>query len=256
MLAGEPCIEMSGVWRTMAEDPPVHAVADVSFTVRHGEWWSIMGPSGSGKSTLLNLLGCLDRPTNGSYRFRGSEVGSLSDAERAGVRAANLGFVFQQFHLLSYRSAVENVMLSELYLPKFDSMGAGRRPRKSRRDRALQALERVGLADRATFLPTKLSGGERQRVAIARALMNEPPVLLCDEPTGNLDSANTESVLELLLALHAGGQTLIVVTHDPNVARRGEHLAIMNDGRLRVSTPEAESVPAVAETRWIPERAL
>jgi macrolide transport system ATP-binding/permease protein len=140
--------------------------------------------------------------------------------------------VFQQFHLLSYRTAVENVMLSELYLPRTVQGGRPRPSRAQRRDRAMEALDRVGLADRATFLPTKLSGGERQRVAIARALMNRPPVLLCDEPTGNLDSVNTESVLDLLTELHLGGQTLIVVTHDPNVARRGQHLAVMNDGHL------------------------
>lgn len=237
-----PLLRLDRVWRTMEAEPPVHAVRDVSLTVKAGDWWSIMGPSGSGKSTLLNLIGCLDRPTQGTYSFLGTDVGSLTDAERAGIRAANIGFVFQQFHLLSHRTAVENVMLSDLYVPigQRDAHG-GRFRRAERRARAVEALDRVGLAQRADFLPSKLSGGERQRVAIARALMNEPPLLICDEPTGNLDSANTRSVLDLVSEIHRQGQSIIVVTHEDDVAERGEYVARMIDGMLSVD-PSARTL--------------
>ncbi len=213
----------------MAGDEPINAVADVSLRIERGEWWSITGASGSGKSTLLNLIGCLDRPTQGSYRFDGVDVASLSDARRAGLRAYRLGFVFQSFHLLSTRTATENVMVADLYR---------RGRRRDRRARAREALDRVGLGARLDASVTKLSGGERQRVAIARALLGRPELLLCDEPTGNLDSATTAGVMDLLEELHADGQTLLVVTHEADVARRSGTLAVMRDGALSVDDHE------------------
>lgn len=214
----------------MDGEEPIHAVADVTLRIEHGEWWSITGASGSGKSTLLNLIGCLDRPTAGSYRFDGVDVASLSDARRAGLRAYRLGFVFQGFHLMSTRTATENVMVADLYR---------RGPRRDRRARAREALERVGLGARLDASVTKLSGGERQRVAIARALLGRPDLLLCDEPTGNLDSTTTAEVMDLLEELHADGQALLVVTHETDVARRSGTVAVMRDGALSVSAAEA-----------------
>jgi ABC-type lipoprotein export system ATPase subunit len=184
---------------------------------------AIVGPSGSGKSTLLSILGCLDHPTGGNYLIDGIDAGGLSDAERTAVRARYIGFVFQSFHLLGHRTALENVMLAELY---------GNGQRAGRAERAMAALERVGMAHRRDFLPTRLSGGEQQRVAIARALLGSPKLLLCDEPTGNLDSANTEALLALFDELAQQGLTFIVVTHDEEVAAHGKRRARMVDGRL------------------------
>src|SRR5919206_1162537 len=178
-----------------------------------GEWLSIVGPSGSGKSTLLNVLGLLDRQTEGTYRFDGVDVAGLDDLDRAGLRGRRIGFIFQAFHLLPHRTVLENVMLAELYV------GA---PRHGRRERALEALQRVGLGDRADFLPTRLSGGQRQRAAIARSLMAEPSLLLCDEPTGNLDSKSADNVLDILGELSRDGLTLVVITHDENVASKAD----------------------------------
>ena len=203
--------------------PAVNALTDVDLVVRRGEWLSITGPSGSGKSTLLNILGCLDRPTSGQYLFDGIETTTLSGNERAGLRSRHIGFIFQSFHLLPYRTVLENVMLAEVYR---------RHTRRGRRERAMEKIRRVGLAHRAEFPPFKLSGGERQRVAIARALMGSPSLLLCDEPTGNLDSRNTESILDLLTELNDEGMTIVIVTHDENVARRGSRRVTMKDGEL------------------------
>ncbi len=220
---GAPVVEMRGLWRTYDAVPPVHALRDVDLVIERGDFIAVVGPSGSGKSTLLNVLGCLDQQTAGSYRIDGIEVDTLGDRERAALRGGRIGFVFQTFHLLSHRSAVDNVMLAEVYLG---------RPRAGRRERSMAALARVGLADRADFVPTRLSGGQRQRVAIARALMGSPSFLLCDEPTGNLDSANTESVLRLFEELGADGLTIVVVTHDEEVARRARREVGIIDGRL------------------------
>jgi ABC-type lipoprotein export system ATPase subunit len=216
-------VDLRGVGRTYGSDPPVDALRGINLTIRRSDWVAIVGPSGSGKSTLLNILGCLDHPTAGTYLIDGLDVSGLSDGERTAVRARRIGFVFQSFHLLRHRSALENVMLAELY--------AGV-PRVGRRERALSALARVGMADRAGFLPTKLSGGEQQRVAIARALLGSPSLLLCDEPTGNLDSANTESLLLLFDALARQGLTLVVVTHDEQVAARAARVIRIVDGRI------------------------
>jgi putative ABC transport system ATP-binding protein len=216
-------IRLDGVGRVFPADPPVQALRDVRLTVCRGEYVSIVGASGSGKSTLLNTLGLLDRPTSGSYRLDGVETAGLSDRQRTSLRGSRIGFVFQSFHLLSYRSAVDNVAMAELY---------GSADRKHRSERAAQALEQVGLAHRKDFRPDKLSGGERQRVAIARALLGRPALLLCDEPTGNLDRANTSGVLDLFDELAADGVTLIVITHDEQVSRRAQRRVRIEDGRL------------------------
>jgi ABC-type lipoprotein export system ATPase subunit len=221
---GPDLVVLEGIERRFGSSPPVVALRGVNLRVRAGEWLGVVGPSGSGKSTLLHIVGCLDRPDEGRYRFAGIDVAALSDNERAGLRARRLGFVFQSFHLLAYRSVAENVMLAEIY-------HGGRRD--GRRDRALAALKAVGLSHRASHRPTQLSGGERQRAAIARALVNEPALLLCDEPTGNLDSATTAVILELLAHLHSRGLTIVMITHDQDVAARAQRRVRIVDGELR-----------------------
>jgi putative ABC transport system ATP-binding protein len=216
-------VELTGVSRRYGSDAPVQALRDVDFAVASGERVAVVGASGSGKTTLLNIIGCLDRPDTGSYRLNGLDVAALDDRRRAGIRSRAIGFVFQSFHLLSYRTVLENVMLAEAY---------GRRERAGRAERARAALTAVGLGDRVDHLPTRLSGGERQRVAIARALVNRPRLLLCDEPTGNLDSNSTTSILELLSALHGAGLTIIMITHDPGVAAWSERQVRIVDGQI------------------------
>lgn len=216
-------VELRDVSRVYPGTPPVEALVDVSLVVEPGDYVSIVGPSGSGKSTLLHVLGCLDRHSAGTYLLDGVDVAGLGDAARTRLRAERIGFVFQAFHLLGHRTAIENVMLGELYR---------RRPRAGRRERAAAALARVGLGHRVDFLPTRLSGGERQRVAVARALISDPSLLLCDEPTGALDSANTAAILELFEDLRDGGLTLVVITHDDDVSRRASRQVRIADGRL------------------------
>lgn len=223
MSEGPPVVELEGLGRRYGTDPVVDALRDVSLQVRDGDWLAVVGPSGSGKSTLLNIVGCLDLQTAGSYRFRGIDVGELSDKQRAGLRCRGIGFVFQAFHLLEYRTVMENVMLSDVYR---------RAPRQGRRDRAAHALDQVGLSHRAEFFPTTLSGGERQRVAMARALMGSPELLLCDEPTGNLDSTTTHKILDLIADLNHQGMTVIMITHEPDVAERAQRQARIVDGIL------------------------
>jgi putative ABC transport system ATP-binding protein len=223
-------IEMVGVSRTFPGDPPVEVLRGVDLRIDPGEAISIVGPSGSGKSTLLNVIGLLDVPSDGRYLLDGIDVGALSDGERAALRGSRLGFVFQSFHLLSHRSVLENVMLAEIYLP--GERLRGTRQRAARADRAAHALSRVGLGHRLDFKPTKLSGGERQRVAIARAIVHSPSLLLADEPTGNLDSANTEAALELFDELRSDGLTICTITHDESVAKRANRTARMLDGCL------------------------
>jgi putative ABC transport system ATP-binding protein len=201
----------------------VRALDDVTEHVRPGEHVAIMGPSGSGKSTMLNVIGCLDRPTTGSYVLDGREVSRLDDAELTTVRRHVIGFVFQSFHLVPRLTATGNVELPMVF--------AGV-PRAERRERVAAGLEAVGLTARADHRPDQLSGGERQRVAIARAMVMRPRVLLADEPTGNLDSRSGGQILELLDVLHAKGLTLVVVTHDPGVGRRAERVVVMRDGRV------------------------
>ena len=220
-------ISMQGIGKTFGTDPAVHALSNVDLSLRRGEWLSITGPSGAGKSTLLNVIGCIDRPTCGSYRLDDVETTMLSDKQRAGLRSKRIGFVFQSFHLLPYRTVLENVMLAEVYRNS---------PQQGRRDRALAAIERVGLLHRAEFLPTKLSGGEKQRVAIARALIGSPSLLLCDEPTGNLDSKSSANILDILESLNQSGLTTVVVTHDENVAGRAHRRVHVVDGTILTRT--------------------
>ena len=218
-----PVIELRDVTRSFPGPPEVQALKAVNFTVQEGDYVSIVGPSGSGKSTMLNLLGLLDRPTVGEYRLAGALTGDLSEDDRASFRAHRLGFVFQAFHLMPRRTVVENVMLPMLY------SGA---PRGDRERRAREALDRVGLTHRADFLPGLLSGGERQRAAVARAVVTRPRVLLADEPTGNLDQTTTGEIMNLFEEMNADGLTLVVITHDDDVARRAHRTVRIADGRL------------------------
>ena len=219
----QPVVELVDVWRSYDTDPPVHALRGVGLRVCPGDHLAIVGPSGSGKSTLLNVLGCLDRPTQGTYRLDGIDVATLHDRQLTALRGTRIGFVFQAFHLLAHRTVAENVMLGELY-----TSGS----RSGRRARALEALERVGLAHRVDFLPTRLSGGERQRVAIARALVGEPSLLLADEPTGNLDTKNTDAILALFDGLRDEGLTIVVITHDDHVSQHAQRVVRIVDGEL------------------------
>ncbi len=198
----------------------VRALDSISLSVRRGEWLAIMGPSGSGKSTLVNLLGCLDRTDSGTVRIAGKDVHAMSRKELDQFRAETVGFIFQQFHLIPYLTALENVMLAQYFHSMTD------------KKEALGALERVGLGDRAGHLPSELSGGEQQRVCIARALINQPPVLLADEPTGNLDAANQEIVAELLRSLHRLGHTILMVTHDAEMAQLADRVVELHHGKI------------------------
>jgi putative ABC transport system ATP-binding protein len=218
-----PVIELRGMARTYPGPPPVPALRPSDLVIDAGDYVAVMGPSGSGKSTLLHLLGLLDSPTAGSYLLDGLDTSALNDRDRSALRGRRIGFVFQAFHLLPYRTALENVLLAELY------------NRTSRADRvmaAADALTSVGLGHRLDALPTTLSGGECQRVAIARALVNRPSLLLCDEPTGNLDSRNAATVMELLDELNAAGFTIVVITHDANVADHVGRTIGISDGEL------------------------
>jgi ABC-type lipoprotein export system ATPase subunit len=218
-----PVVELRGVSRTYGADPPVEALRGVDLTVQRGDAIAIVGPSGSGKSTLLNIVGCLDRPTHGTYLIEGTDTATLGEGELAALRGRLIGFVFQTFNLLAHRTVLENVMLAEVYVG---------RSREGRRERAMAALERVGIEQRADFLPGKLSGGQQQRVAIARALVGAPSLLLCDEPTGNLDSVNSATVLTLFEELVNEGMTMLLITHDESVAARMPRRTSIIDGRL------------------------
>ncbi|MCB9380828.1 MAG: ABC transporter ATP-binding protein [Acidimicrobiaceae bacterium] len=220
----QPVLELEHVSRVYGDgDAAVTALHDVSLRVMPGDFLSIMGPSGSGKSTMLGLLGCLDLPTTGTIRVGGHEVTAMDDAERSRVRGREIGFVFQQFHLIPHLDAMGNVETALLY--------RGLRPRE-RRDRAMHALDRVGLAHRHDHRPVQLSGGEQQRVALARALVTEPRILLGDEPTGALDSKNAENVMEIFASLQSPERAVVLVTHDPGVGAAAERRVRMRDGEI------------------------
>jgi putative ABC transport system ATP-binding protein len=219
-----PIISLDRVYRTYAMGRvEVHALSDICLEVREGEFLAIVGPSGSGKSTMMNILGCLDRPTAGHYRLAGSPVADLDDDGLARLRSRTIGFVFQSYNLLPRTSALDNVATPLLY------QGVSRRERLSR---ARAALDRLGLGDRADHEPSELSGGQQQRVAVARAIVTNPAMILADEPTGNLDSASGRDVLAVLRELHATGRTIVLITHDQEVAEAATRQVHLRDGRI------------------------
>lgn len=218
-----PVIHFAGVQMTYPGPPPVTALRPADLVIHPGEYVAVIGPSGSGKSTFLNVAGLMARPTGGVYELDGIDVSALSERKRTALRGHRVGFVFQAYHLLPYRTALENVALARLY-----SGGS----RQERLDAAAEAIRSVGLEHRAAALPSTLSGGERQRIAIARALLHRPSLLLCDEPTGNLDSVTAASILALLERLNHAGMTLVIVTHDPDVAARSGRIVTIRDGVL------------------------
>jgi putative ABC transport system ATP-binding protein len=227
-------------------DTIVPALRGVSLEVRHGEFVAVMGPSGSGKSTLMNLLGCLDQPSAGSYRLNGTEVATLSRDQLADIRNRELGFIFQGFNLLPRMDALGNVMLPMLY--------AGLPP-EARRQRALAALDIVGLGGRVHHRPKEMSGGQQQRVAIARALVNHPSVILADEPTGNLDSRTSVEIMDILQRLNARGATIVLVTHEPDIAEHCSRVVVFRDGQLLSDRAVARPVSAAARLAEMPRPA-
>ncbi len=233
-------IQLEGVNKTYGlGENCVHALRDVSLTIQGGEYCAIMGASGSGKSTAMNIIGCLDRPSSGDYYLQGENVAGCTSAQLAQVRNRRIGFVFQQFHLLSQLTAMENVMLPLIY---------GEVPARERQQRARYALEQVGLGHRLGNKPTQLSGGQQQRVAIARAMVNQPALLLADEPTGALDSRTSQEVMELFAQLHQAGVTIVMVTHEPDIARRAERIIWFRDGQVLQDDLRPEDVQQAVMT--------
>lgn len=217
-------IEVEGLWKTyVMGQEKVHALRGITLSIAKGEYVAIMGPSGSGKSTLMNLIGCLDTPSQGTYRLNSNSVADLSDDELAKIRNKEIGFVFQTFNLLPRATALHNVELPLIY------SGASS---EERREKAIKAMQTVGLGDRMTHKPSELSGGQRQRVAIARALVNNPSIILADEPTGNLDSTTGTEIMQLMADLHRQGNNLIVVTHENSVAQHADRIIHIIDGKV------------------------
>src|ERR1700756_4935455 len=241
----EPVIQLDNIHKTYSMgDVQVHALRGVSLTIREGEFVAIMGASGSGKSTTMNILGCLDRPTKGTYVLDGQDVSQMSKDERADIRSRKIGFVFQGFNLLSRTSALENVELPMLY--------AGVNS-KERHARAMASLAAVGLAGREQNHPNQLSGGQQQRVAVARALVNEPALILADEPTGNLDSRTSVEVMEIFQRLNRErGITLVLVTHEPDIAQYAQRIVVFKDGKIRKDYQVEDQRDAAEELRNLP----
>jgi putative ABC transport system ATP-binding protein len=235
--AQSPALTLANVCRTYRVGQPIRALDGVSLELPQASYTAVMGPSGSGKSTLLNLVGCLDTPTGGQIEIDGRAVTGIKDRERNRIRGTSIGFVFQTFNLMPRLTALENVALPLVFKKV---------PRSERLDRARDLLERVGLADRTDHQPSELSGGQRQRVAIARALVNEPAILLADEPTGNLDTDTGAQILDLFDALHDDGNTILVVSHERHVAERAERIVHLLDGTI-------ERIQAIDETKSSPE---
>ena len=230
-------IELSGIKKIyQVGGQEVAALAGIDLNIAKGEFAALMGPSGSGKSTLMNILGCLDRPTVGSYKLDGQEVATLSDDELAVTRNRRIGFVFQNFNLLSRISAADNVALPLVYA------GVGRRERE---EKAKKILDAVGLGDRAEHQPNELSGGQRQRVAIARALVNDPHIIMADEPTGNLDTKSTKEIMEIFEGLHQEGRTIILVTHEPDIAACASRQLLVRDGLITRDAGKGEIMDVV-----------
>jgi putative ABC transport system ATP-binding protein len=240
-----PVIELDHIHKVyIMGDVEVHALRGVSLTIREGEFVAIMGASGSGKSTTMNILGCLDRPTRGTYILDGEDVSQLSKDERADIRCSKIGFVFQGFNLLSRTSALENVELPMLYL----GVDAA-----TRHQRAMQALASVGLAGREQNHPNQLSGGQQQRVAVARSLVNNPALILADEPTGNLDSRTAVEVMEIFQRLNRErGITLVLVTHEPDIAQYAQRVIVFKDGKIKSDQPVTEQRDAAEELKNLP----
>jgi putative ABC transport system ATP-binding protein len=228
-LTSQPIIEVDRVTKTYGQGPAAfEALKGVDFTIEEGDFVAVMGPSGSCKSTMMNILGCLDTPTTGRYRLDDEEVAGLDEEQLASVRNRKIGFVFQNFYLMPRMTALDNVAQPLIY------RGIGP---AARREHARRALERVGLADRTGHRPNEMSGGQRQRVAVARALVGHPELLLADEPTGNLDSRTAREIIDLFKQLHAEGQTVVIVTHDPGVAANCHRLVRLHDGRIAEDRP-------------------
>jgi len=228
------CVELKKFYQVGTQ--VVKAIRDISVTINAGEYVAIMGPSGSGKSTLMNIIGCLDTPTGGSYILNGTEVGKLEDDRLAEIRNKEIGFVFQTFNLMPRYTALENVMLPLIYA------GASKEERKTR---ALEELNDVGLSDRVTHKPNELSGGQRQRVALARALVNRPSIILADEPTGNLDSKTSIDIMSLFSQIHGMGNTIILVTHEEDIAKHAHRIIRLRDGEVESDEVNKEIVVAI-----------
>ena len=224
------------LWKTyVMGDEEIHALRGLSINIERGEYVAIMGPSGSGKSTLMNLIGCLDTPSKGSYLLNGKEVAAMNDDDLARIRNEEIGFVFQTFNLLPRATALHNVELPLVYAGVSS---------KDRQTRAMQALEKVELTSRSTHRPNELSGGQRQRVAIARALVNNPSILLADEPTGNLDSKTGEEIMAVFAKLHSGGNTIILVTHEADIAAHANRVIYVRDGQVEKDVTQAQTISA------------
>jgi putative ABC transport system ATP-binding protein len=250
-MTPDPIIQLEAVTKVYGSgEAQVQALKGIGLTIEPGEFVAVMGPSGSGKSTLMNIIGCLDRPTAGQYRLAGEDVSRLNRAKLADVRGRKIGFIFQSFNLLRQATALENVLLPLMYDRH------NRRSPKEREAAARAVLEAVGLADRAKHLPNQLSGGQQQRVAIARALINNPALILADEPTGNLDTQSSDDIMSLLHELHGRGRTIVMVTHEPDIATHAQRSVFVRDGLIASAAPAAaaHSMPALLLPAAMAER--